>query len=131
MNQGAPRTARSGLAAIPRGVWALGLVSLFMDLSSELIHALLPLYMAVGLGASMATIGIVEGIAEATAMIVKVFSGVISDFFRRRKPLVVLGYGLAAFTKLIFPLAPTLGWVVARVSPTVSARASVARRATR
>ena len=83
-----------------------------MDLSSELIHALLPLYMAVGLGASILTIGVVEGIAEATAMIVKVFSGVISDFFRRRKPLVVLGYGLAAFTKLIFPLAPTLGWIV-------------------
>ena len=83
-----------------------------MDLSSELIHALLPLYMMVGLGASTLTIGIVEGIAEATALIVKVFSGVISDFFRRRKPLVVLGYGLAAFTKLVFPLAPTLGWIV-------------------
>ena len=97
---------------IPRGVWALGFVSLCMDLSSELIHALLPLYMAVGLGASALTIGIVEGIAEATALIVKVFSGVLSDVFRRRKPLVVLGYGLAALTKLIFPLAPTLGWIV-------------------
>ena len=84
-----------------------------MDLSSELIHALLPLYMAVGLGASILTIGIVEGIAEATALIVKVFSGVLSDLFRRRKPLVVLGYGLAAFTKLVFPLAATLGWIVA------------------
>jgi MFS family permease len=104
---------RTGLAAIPRGVWMLGFVSLFMDLSSELIHALLPLYLAVGLGASMATIGIIEGIAEATALIVKVFSGVISDWFRRRKPLAVLGYGLAAVTKLVFPLAPTLGWVVA------------------
>jgi MFS family permease len=105
--------AVSALARIPRGVWALGFVSLCMDLSSELIHALLPLYMAVGLGASTLTIGIVEGVAEATAMIVKVFSGVISDFFRRRKPLVVLGYGLAAITKLVFPLAPTLGWIVA------------------
>ncbi|NDP42573.1 MAG: MFS transporter [Aromatoleum sp.] len=104
--------ANSGLAAIPRGVWALGLVSLCMDLSSELIHALLPLYMAVGLGASTLTIGIIEGIAEATAMMVKVFSGVLSDFFRRRKPLVVLGYGLAAISKLVFPLAPTLGWIV-------------------
>jgi len=103
----------SALARIPRGVWALGFVSLCMDLSSELIHALLPLYMAVGLGASTLTIGIVEGVAEATAMIVKVFSGAISDFFRRRKPLVVLGYGLAAITKLVFPLAPTLGWIVA------------------
>ena len=103
----------SALARIPRGVWALGFVSLCMDLSSELIHALLPLYMAVGLGASTLTIGIVEGVAEATAMTVKVFSGAISDFFRRRKPLVVLGYGLAAITKLVFPLAPTLGWIVA------------------
>ena len=102
----------SSLARIPRGVWALGFVSLCMDLSSELIHALLPLYMMVGLGASTLTIGIVEGIAEATALVVKVFSGVISDFFQRRKPLVVLGYGLAAFTKLVFPLAPTLGWIV-------------------
>ncbi|MEO8305387.1 MAG: MFS transporter [Betaproteobacteria bacterium] len=105
-----PRT--SGLARIPRAVWVLGFVSMCMDLSSELVHALLPLYMAVGLGASTLTIGIVEGIAEATAMIVKVFSGALSDLFRRRKPLVVVGYGLAGFTKLIFPLAPTLGWVV-------------------
>jgi MFS family permease len=83
-----------------------------MDLSSELIHALLPLYLAVGLGASMLTIGIIEGIAEASALIVKVFSGVLSDIFRRRKPLVVLGYGTAALTKLIFPLATTVGWIV-------------------
>ena len=83
-----------------------------MDLSSELIHSLLPLYLAIGLGASAMIIGVIEGIAEATALIVKVFSGVLSDFFRRRKPLVLLGYGLAAFTKLIFPLAPTLGWIV-------------------
>ena len=107
-----PEPRASGLARIPRAVWVLGFVSMCMDLSSELVHALLPLYMAVGLGASTLTIGIVEGIAEATAMIVKVFSGALSDFFRRRKPLVVAGYGLAAFTKLIFPLAPTLGWVV-------------------
>ena len=104
---------RTGLAAIPRGIWVLGLVSLTMDLSSELIHALLPLYMAGVLGASTLTIGIIEGIAEATALIVKLFSGVLSDLFRRRKPLAVLGYGLAALTKFIFPLAPTLGWIVA------------------
>jgi MFS family permease len=90
----------------------LGLVSLCMDLSSELVHALLPLYMAGALGASMLTIGLVEGIAEATAPIVKVFSGVLSDVFRRRKPLVLLGYGLAAVTKVVFPLASTLAWVV-------------------
>jgi len=105
-------TSLSALARIPRGVWALGFVSLCMDLSSELVHALLPLYMMLGLGASTLTIGIVEGIAEATALVVKVFSGVISDFFGRRKPLVLLGYGLAAFTKIVFPLAPTLGWIV-------------------
>jgi MFS family permease len=104
--------AMSASASIPRAVWTLGFVSMFMDLSSELIHALLPLYLAVGLGASMLAIGIIEGIAEAIALVVKVFSGVISDYFRRRKPLVVLGYGLAALTKLVFPLAPTLGWVV-------------------
>jgi MFS family permease len=103
----------SALGRIPRGVWTLGFVSMCMDLSSELIHSLLPLYMAIGLAASTLTIGIVEGIAEATAMIVKLFSGVLSDYFRRRKALVVLGYGLAAVTKFTFPLAPTLGWVVA------------------
>jgi MFS family permease len=104
--------SRTGPTAIPRGVWALGLVSLCMDLSSELIHSLLPLYMAVGLGASMLTIGLVEGIAEATALILKVFSGVLSDLFRQRKPLVMLGYGLSALTKPVFALAPTLGWVI-------------------
>ncbi|MEO5764248.1 MAG: MFS transporter [Casimicrobiaceae bacterium] len=98
---------------MPRGVWALGFVSLFMDLSSELIHSLLPLYLAVGLGASALMIGIIEGVAESLALIVKVFSGVLSDWFRRRKPLVLLGYGLAAITKLAFPLASTLGWIVA------------------
>jgi MFS family permease len=104
--------SRTGLAAIPRGVWALGMVSLCMDLSSELIHALLPLYMALALGASTLTIGIVEGIAEATALMLKVVSGTLSDLFARRKPLVVLGYGLAALTKPVFALAPTLGWVI-------------------
>lgn len=102
----------AGMAAIPRGVWALGLVSLLMDLSSELIHALLPLYLAVALGASALTIGVIEGVAEATALIVKVFSGVLSDAFGRRKPLVVFGYGLAALTKIVFPLATALPWIV-------------------
>jgi MFS family permease len=100
------------LAAIPRGIWALGLVSLCMDLSSELIHSLLPLYMALGFGASTVVIGVVEGIAEAIALVFKVFSGVLSDFSRRRKPLVVLGYGLSALTKPVFPLAASLSWVV-------------------
>src|SRR4051812_15362605 len=105
--------AGTGLAAVPRAVWTLGLVSLLMDVSSELIHSLLPLYLAIGLGASALTIGIIEGIAEATAMIVKMGSGIASDYFRRRKALVLFGYGLAAVTKLVFPLAPTLGWIVA------------------
>jgi len=104
---------KRGLAAVPRGVWVLGIVSMCMDLSSELIHSLLPLYLAMGLGASALTIGLIEGVAEAIALIVKIFSGVMSDVFRKRKALVVLGYGLAAVTKLAFPLAPSLGWIVA------------------
>ena len=109
----ATKVKRRGLATIPRDVWALGIVSLCMDLSSELIHSLLPLYMAVGLGASTFVIGIVEGVAEALALIVKLFSGVLSDVVRKRKSLVVAGYGFAALTKFVFPLATTLGWVVA------------------
>ncbi len=113
-------SAKRGLAAIPRGIWTLGLVSMCMDLSSELIHSLLPLYLALELGASTLTIGLLEGFAEATALIVKVFSGFLSDFFRRRKALVVLGYGLAALTKPVFPLAPSLGWIVgARIADRV------------
>ena len=97
---------------IPAGVWTLGLVSLLMDTSSELIHALLPLYMVGTLGASVLAVGLIEGVAEAIALIVKVFSGYWSDVWRHRKPLVVIGYGLAAVSKLAFPLAPTLDWVV-------------------
>lgn len=93
------------------GIWALGFVSLFMDISSELIHSLLPVFMATTLGASMTVIGLIEGVAEATAAITKVFSGTISDYLGKRKLLAVLGYGLAAITKPIFPLANTLGWV--------------------
>jgi MFS family permease len=99
-------------AAIPRGVWVLGAVSLCMDMSSELVHALLPLYMATVLGASALVIGVVEGVAEALALVVKLFSGALSDWSRKRKPLVLAGYGLAAVTKFVFPLAPSLAWVV-------------------
>jgi hypothetical protein len=84
--------ARRGLAAIPRGVWVLGIVSLCMDLSSELVHALLPLYMATVMGASTFVIGVIEGLAEATALIVKLFSGVLRTF--RKRAAVLLGYGL-------------------------------------
>lgn len=97
---------------IPSGIWALGFVSLLMDVSSEMIHALLPVYLVVGLGATALTVGIIEGIAEATASITKIFSGALSDRIGRRKELAALGYGLAAFTKPIFPLAPTVGWLV-------------------
>ena len=110
---GAARAGDGAASRIPAGVWTLGFVSLLMDTSSELIHALLPLYMVGSLGASVLLVGIIEGIAEAIALIVKVFSGYWSDVWRHRKPLVVLGYGLAAVSKLAFPLAPTLGWVVA------------------
>ncbi|WP_175803803.1 MFS transporter [Burkholderia ambifaria] len=102
----------AGKPAIPRTVWALGLVSLFMDLSSELIHALLPIYLVSTMGMSVVALGILEGAAEATAMIVKVFSGAISDWLGRRKGLLLLGYGLAAFTKPLFPLASTPAVVV-------------------
>jgi MFS family permease len=99
-------------SAIPAGVWTLGFVSLLMDSSSELIHALLPLYLAGTLGASALTIGLIEGVAESLALIVKVFSGYLSDLTQRRKPLVLAGYGLAAASKLIFPLATSIGWIM-------------------
>ncbi|WP_026872962.1 MFS transporter [Inquilinus limosus] len=100
-------------AAIPRGVWMLGFVSLFMDVSSEMIHALLPVFLLTTVGASAAVIGLIEGIAEATASIVKVFSGVLCDWFGRRKLLAVLGYGLGALSKPLFPLAGSAGLVLA------------------
>ena len=84
-----------------------------MDISSELIHSLLPVFMTTVLGASMATIGLLEGVAEGTAAITKVFSGAISDYLGKRKLLAVIGYGLGAITKPIFPLASTIGWVFA------------------
>ena len=91
---------------------ALGLVSLFMDLSSEMIHSLLPVFLVTVLGASALSVGLIEGIAEATASVAKVFSGVFSDWIGRRKPLVLLGYGLAALTKPLFPLATGIGAVL-------------------
>lgn len=97
---------------VPGTVWALGLVSLFMDISSELVHSLLPVFMTTVLGASMVSVGLVEGIAEATASIVKIFSGALSDRLGRRKPLLVLGYGLAALSKPLFPLASSVPLVL-------------------
>ena len=98
---------------LPRTVWALGLVSLFMDVSSEMIHALLPLFLTGTLGASTVVVGIVEGVGEATAAVVKVFSGFISDRFGRRKPLILLGYGLGAASKPLFAVAAAPAMVLA------------------
>ena len=98
---------------LPAGIWALGGVSLLMDVSSELIHSLLPVFMVTTLGISVLTVGLIEGFAEATALIVKVFSGVLSDYMGRRKPLAILGYALAAFSKPLFALASTAGLVLA------------------
>lgn len=103
----------SRLRQIPSSVWALGLVSLLMDFSSEMIHALLPVYLVGAMGATMAQVGVIEGVAEATASIVKVFSGALSDWFGKRKLLAIIGYGMAALTKPVFPLASSIGWVVA------------------
>src|SRR5580700_11552723 len=103
----------SRLRESPPAVWALGFVSLLMDVSSEIIHALLPVYLVTVLGASMLTIGFIEGIAEATASITKVFSGALSDWLGKRKLLAVIGYGLAAFNKPVFPIASSVGWRVA------------------
>jgi MFS family permease len=103
---------KSALSRLPLSIWTLGFVSMLMDVSSELIHSLLPLFLVTVLGASTFAVGIIEGVAEATALIVKVFSGYLSDYFRNRKVLTVIGYGLAAATKPIFPLASSLGWIV-------------------
>jgi len=97
---------------IPRTVWALGFVSLFMDISSEIVHALLPLFLTSTLGLSVALVGLVDGIAESTASIAKIFSGYVSDRLRRRKPLILLGYGLAALSKPFFPLAEGMAMVL-------------------
>ena len=97
---------------LPASIWALGFVSLLMDVSSEMIHSLLPVFLVTSLGVSMLAVGLIEGAAEATALVLKVFSGVLSDWWGRRKPLAVLGYGLGALSKPLFAIAPTVGWVV-------------------
>jgi len=110
-NREVPDSPKRGYRGLPLGIWGLGFVSMFMDMSSELVHSLLPVFMATVLGTSMVTIGIIEGCAEGAAAITKVFSGAISDYRRRRKSLAVAGYALSAVTKPIFPLAATIGWV--------------------
>src|SRR5712691_4767805 len=105
------RPPPSDWRAIPGSIWALGFVSMFADISSEMIHSLLPVFLVSVLGASALAVGLIEGIAEATALITKVFSGALSDYLGRRKFLTGLGYGLAAFTKPLFPLATSVSWV--------------------
>lgn len=97
---------------IPPAIWVLGFVSLLMDVSSEMIHSLLPLFLVGSLGASALMVGLIEGLAESTALIVKVFSGALSDYLGRRKGLALFGYGLAALTKPLFAIAPTTGIVL-------------------
>jgi len=106
------KIGKETLARMPSGVWALGFVSLLMDVSSEMIHSLLPLFMVTVLGASALTVGVIEGIAESTALLVKVFSGVLSDYLGRRKGLAVVGYALGALTKPMFALATGIGMVL-------------------
>ena len=96
---------------IPRSIWMLGFVSMFMDISSELIHSLLPVFLVSALGASIFMVGVIEGVAESTALIVKIFSGVVSDYLGRRKGLAVLGYGLGAVSKPVFAMATSVNWV--------------------
>jgi MFS family permease len=106
------KIAKDALTRIPSGVWVLGFVSLLMDVSSEMIHSLLPLFMVGVLGASALTVGVIEGIAESTALLVKVFSGVLSDYLGKRKVLAVFGYAMGALTKPMFAIASGVGMVL-------------------
>jgi MFS family permease len=116
MNRGHVQTdsteRHNTLRQIPRGIWMLGVVSMFMDISSEIVHSLLPMFLVTTLGASAMIIGLIEGVAEATGLIVKVFSGALSDYLGNRKWLAVTGYGLGTLSKPLFALAPTAGFVL-------------------
>jgi len=101
------------LKRIPIGIWVLGFVSMLMDISSEMIHSLLPMFLVGTLGMSAFTVGVLEGLAEATALIVKVFSGAFSDYLGRRKSLALIGYAMGAFTKPLFAIASGAGVVIA------------------
>lgn len=93
---------------IPSTIWMLGLTSLFMDVSTEIVHSVMPIYLVTVLGASPMLVGAIDGVAEATASIMKVFSGALSDWVGRRKPLAIAGYGMAAITRPILPFASTV-----------------------
>ncbi|HVO02220.1 MAG TPA: MFS transporter [Candidatus Cybelea sp.] len=106
--------ARSAQArALPRTIWVLGATSLLMDTSSEMVHAILPLFLVAGLGATPAVVGLIDGIANATASVAKIFSGALSDYWRNRKALAALGYGLSAASKILFPIADSAFMVLA------------------
>ena len=111
-NHGPAMTKTTTLSKIPKGGWAWGFVSMLMDISSEMVHSLLPLFMVGVMGASALTVGLIEGLAEATALIVKVFSGALSDYLGKRKGLALFGYALGALTKPLFAIAPTMGIVL-------------------
>lgn len=112
MNSTDEATTAAGRARLPRSIWALGFVSMFMDISSEMIHALLPVFLVTVLGASALTVGLIEGVGEATASISKLFSGWLSDRLGKRKLLTTIGYGLETLSKPLFALAPTASWVL-------------------
>lgn len=103
---------KSALRQMPASIWALGFVSLLMDVSSEMIHSLLPLFMMGTLGATALTIGVMEGVAESTALIFKIFSGTLSDYLGKRKGLAIIGYSMGALAKPLFALANTSGLVL-------------------
>jgi len=109
MNQTEPRSV---WRQIPRGVWVLGFVSMLMDISSEMVHSLLPMFMVTTLGTSVFAVGLIEGLAESTALIVKIFSGAFSDYLGKRKGLAVFGYAIGALTKPLFAVASTTGIVI-------------------
>jgi hypothetical protein len=123
-NPGRAHSSGNDRQSLPAGIWVLGLVSMFMDTSSELVQSLLPVFMTTVLGASMMTIGMLEGLAEATASVTKVFSGAISDYLGKRKFPVVLGYGLSAFTKPSFHSPVQSAGCLQHALQTVSARES-------
>jgi MFS family permease len=100
------------LPSIPANVWVLGFVSLLTDISTEMIHSVLPLFLVSSLGASIVTVGSIEGIAESTASVLKVFSGALSDYLGQRKQLAIAGYGLSTLVKPLFALAINPTWVL-------------------
>ncbi len=112
MDDPPPQSPPARRGTVPATVVTLGLVSLLMDTSSELIHSLLPVFLVSALGASAVVVGLIEGIGEATAAITKVFSGVLSDRLGKRKLITAVGYGLAAASKPIFALAGSPAWVL-------------------